>query len=190
MFQYWARKSRRKKKAEPNIEFVSPYPLEDCVWQLQNFPGVDEWFPIKTVSIVMPINEETWKFTIEKSYYRIQYMRLIQPLLFSKNREHEFIYMKLYAIGTLKSMPSHETLVVGIVSTRSPLNVIRSVVSFILGCVVLAVTIALLGDAPFLSFIIFVVVLLPIIYWGYVAIPDANHFRYTLASDIKRLLQN
>jgi hypothetical protein len=53
------RKNKRK-KANPNIEFVSPYPLEDCVWHLQNFPGVGENFPIKTRVELMQVDEKTW----------------------------------------------------------------------------------------------------------------------------------
>jgi hypothetical protein len=190
MLQFWARKTGQKKKAEPNIEFVSPYPVEDCVWQLENFPGIGERFPVKTVSILLPINAETWQFAIEKSYYRIQSMRATRPLLYSKNDDHEFTYIKLSAVGTLKSMPSYETLVVGTVYLNSPLGRVRRAISFMIACIVLAITITLFGDAPFLSLIIFVGVLMPIIYWGYVALPNANHFSYMLASDIKRLLQN
>jgi hypothetical protein len=49
----------KAKKAKPNLEVVSPYPLEDCVWQLQNFPGVGEWVPVKTRVELAQVDEET-----------------------------------------------------------------------------------------------------------------------------------
>jgi hypothetical protein len=107
MSQFWNRKVKQKKKAEPNIEFVSPYPLEDCVWQLQNFPGVGEWFPIKTRVEMSQVDDETWAFKIHKTYFNVSFYNN------RRNGQFPILYFKVQAGGHLRRTKSLETLVIG-----------------------------------------------------------------------------
>jgi hypothetical protein len=105
MLKFWARKDKHKKKAEPNIEFVSPYPLEDCVWQLENFPGVNRWFPIRTRINLSQVNKETWKFRVYRTYFDTE--------SFLPNERPFLCYFKIEASGKLQRKASNTTLVVG-----------------------------------------------------------------------------
>ncbi len=109
MAQFWGGKNKHKKKAEPNFEFVSPYPLEDCVWQLQNFPGVDEKFPIKTQVKVLQVDREKWEFEIIKTYYSKDFLR-------KPGRKSSILFNQQFAIkanGYLHNTGSNQTLVIG-----------------------------------------------------------------------------
>src|SRR5687768_17593920 len=113
------RGGKGKKKAEPSIEFVSPYPLEDCVWQLQNFPGVDEWFPIKIRVELSQVDDETWTFTIHKTYFSVYFLTLRQ-------RNPLFMYFVIQAKGSIRRMPSTTTLALGKVEVSTSTYLINT----------------------------------------------------------------
>jgi len=112
MARFWVGKDKRKKKAEPNFEFISPYPIEDCVRQLENFPGAGKWFPIKTRVEVHHLDKETWEFNVRKTYFSTYSLSLFQ-------RNPLFMYFVAQARGSLRSLPSKSTLVLGKVNVSA-----------------------------------------------------------------------
>ncbi len=126
---------KKKKKVEPNLEFVSPYPLEDCVWQLQNFPGVGEWFPVRTRVKLMQVDEETWAFAIHKSYYSLGFL---QPTRKSQNQSGSgLVYPDILAEGKLIATDLGTTLVTGTVSAKRKMSLIG--VGFLLAVILVIV---------------------------------------------------
>ena len=159
MFQYWARKSKQKKKAEPNIEFVSPYPLEDCIWQLQNFPGVGEWFPIKTRVGLSQVDDETWAFNIHKTYFNVGSFR--------NRRNGSFLtfYFKVQADGHLRRTSSMETLVIGKTYISKDSFIVNGIVAILIfsGIVLILRTVNFSLQTVFLSGFLFFGFCLPCI---------------------------
>jgi len=148
------RKSKPK-KANPNIEFVSPYPLEDCVWQLQNFPGVGETHPIETQVELAEIDEESWAFRITKSYHSVGCLLLPQYKSSRNQSGQEVSFLKIRAEGKLKSTPSGTTLVIGTVTYNRSLHIRSLFVVFIFMIVVFS---GLLNVANYVLTIIAVLV--------------------------------
>jgi hypothetical protein len=185
MARYWGRKDKRKKKAEPNIEFVSPYPLEDCVWQLQNFPGVGEWFPIKTRVELMKLDDETWAFKVYKTYFSTVFLKSQQHYDRTGSALSFLCYFRIEASGQLKFTRSNTTLVIGQASV-SRMTVIFNGLLVFTTIAIGVYFISNLGADPRYIFAVLLLATLPIS--GLTALANRNSYVRTLRSHIKRVL--
>jgi hypothetical protein len=134
MFEFSVGKSKRK-KAAPNLEFVSPYPLEDCVWQLQNFPGVGEWFPVRTRVELAQVDEETWAFRITKSYLSLGFLNLGGNSRSRNQSDGGLGYPKVLVQGQLRATLINTTFVVGTVTVSRGLGISN----LILACIIIGI---------------------------------------------------
>jgi hypothetical protein len=150
-------KHKKKKKVEPNLEFVSPYPLEDCVWQLQNFPGVGEWFPVRTKVDLAQVDGETWEFRIIKSYYSLGFL---EPRRNSRNQNGSgLVYPDILAEGKLIATDLGTTLVTGTVCAKRKMSLMG--VGFLLAVILVIVLFS--GHLPALT-ATFVTILMVLIF--------------------------
>ena len=184
MMRFWGRIDKHKKKAEPNIEFVSPYPLEDCVWQLQNFPGVSEWFPIKTRVELSQVDDETYQFNITKTYYNEDFLR-------SPGRKNSllFTYFTIKAEGSLRSTGSDQTLVIGQVYL-SKHSIIYSVLLILtlFSIIILIFLASNLSKQPYLVGLIIVAVFFLGLQFVSLAFGDRQRYVPLLKSHLSRVL--
>jgi hypothetical protein len=179
---------RKSKKPTPNLEFVSPYPLEDCVWQLQNFPGVDERFPIETKVKLWQIDEETWGFRIIKSYYNLG---SLAPNTSSRKRTHGLIYPKLLAEGHLKTTSSYTTLVIGMVSVGRKISISGLLIACIFVIILLSGIIPALKSAPQVAILlVFAFTMLIIISSIFGLLDNDQRFVHAMKGHIKGVLGN
>jgi hypothetical protein len=178
-------RGKKKKKANPNIEFVSPYPLEDCVWQLQNFPGVGERFPIRTRVEVTQVDEETWEFYIQKTFFSVGLVtaiRMRHPLL---------MFFELQATGFLRSTSSKTTLVASQLYVSKKTYLVNTLLLFltVLVIIFLIIRTPFSGQFELLGLFLICGVLLPLLMTLFGLIPNRDQYIQELENRLRHILE-
>ena len=183
MLGFWVGKGKRK-KANPNIEFVSPYSLKNCIWQLQNFPGVGEWFPVKTRVEVSQVDDETWAFYIQKTFFSVGLataIRMHHPLL---------MYFELQTTGFLRSTSSKTTLVAGRLDVSKKTYLVNTLLLLltVLVIILLIIRTPFSGQFELLGLFLIFGVLLPLLMTLFGLIPNRDQYIQELENRLRHIL--
>jgi hypothetical protein len=186
MTRFWVGKAKRKKKPEPNLDFVSPYSPEDCISRLENFPGVGGWFPVKTRVELSQVDEKTWEFHIGKTHFSTYFLSIR-----SFQRDPLFVYFKLQLRGSLRSLPSETTLVLGKVNVSTSTYLINLLLLLVSALVVSLLIFAYpySGQLVLLAMLLILGGLIPFLMTVLGLIPvNQDHYVDALQHDVAKVL--
>ena len=161
------------------------------MWQLQNFPGVGENYPVETKVELVEVDEETWAFSITKSYFSLGFL-LPPQLRTSRNQSSPTLsFTKVFAQGHLKTTPSGTTLVVGSVTYSHALNIKVYVVWGIFLSVLVGGILTAFSNILVMIGVLVIVFAIPLIANRLLGLPiDDKRFANAMKGHIKGVLGN